>query len=250
MNQFNSHHIGASPLTKGKTSLLHSVLLRYLGEELAAHIVQSGRCYKKSRDTFLFMEGDIHQHVFFILQGKIKEVYTTSGGDEILRAISEPGYFVALYPTLCLDRTCLSSGISLGEIEYIAWDCEAFATIIREHSELSLRIAILLGDYMESICRKVCLHRKPNSLCRVAGYILSKSMEQPGCPLMHFGDGANIRYQVNIAPIGLAATEVCLARETFSRAISKLQSHGAICNHSGQIQILDIEVLKDISGMS
>jgi CRP-like cAMP-binding protein len=98
-------------------------------------------------------------------------------------------------------------------------------------------------------CRHACLCRKTLAVSRVAGYLLSQHRglccpENRTCPL------ERIPTTLNISPMALTANELCLARETFSRALSQLQRNNLIRISHGEVELIDIGRLKQVSGIA
>jgi len=127
-----------------------------------------------------------------------------------------------------------------------AWRASDFRRLVSRQPELSQRILQLLSSYVEASCRKICLCRKSQAVSRVAGYLLSIDKDnQEGCPCYLRLTGG--KRAANIRPVSFSASDVCLARETFSRAVSLLQDQNLIKINQGHVDILDVEGLKRVS---
>ena len=102
---------------------------------------------------------------------------------------------------------------------------------------------------MERSCRHTCLCRKSQAVSRVAGYLLSRHRwlccrRAAACPT------GNVVATLNLRPMAITASELCLARETFSRALSQLQRQNLIRVAQGEVELIDIGALKQVSGVA
>ena len=179
-----------------------------------------------AREIFLFMDGNEVDSFTLVLKGKMKEYFCTDDGEECLRRLLTPGSFISLHLVFTGQMLHTYSCEAISAFSGITWKKSTFLNIIAEEPELARRVAEILAQCMESSCRHTCLCRKPLAIARVAGYLLSRSHQLIRNPLTNGRD--NGLPQTNLRPMELSAREVCLARETFSRALSSLQDQGYI----------------------
>ncbi len=227
--------------------LLRSPLLSGLPPEITHQLLALGKMNTLKRGELLFMDGDQIQGFYFILSGKIKEYYPTSDGTECLRRILFPGNYLSLHKIFERESRYTYFGEAVCSIRFFSWPRESFTALMATQPALSINVAEVLSDHLENSYRHNCLCRKTLAIAKVAGYLLKKSLhicqnELCYCDVQHAPCKADLR------PLNLAAMDICLARETFSRALSSLQEKGHIRVKNGVADILDIEELKRISG--
>lgn len=229
--------LGQSPLLEG--------LPGYLQETLA----QLGKVRSLKKGELLFMAGDPVDTMFYLFSGKLKEYFSTEGGEVCLRRIILSGTYVSLHSMFIGPSIYSYTCEAVRPTEYVAWKSRHFLELLGREPALGLRVAAVLSGYVEDSCRLQCLCRKTQAMPRVAGFLL----RQAGLTRCGRPDGCHKAcrrepLQANIRPLELTASNICLARETFSRALSVLQENGYIRTRGGVAEILDIEGLKRISG--
>ncbi|WDP92765.1 MAG: Crp/Fnr family transcriptional regulator [Desulfobacter sp.] len=237
------------PLTEEKR-LLYSPLMYGLAPELQKELIGIGHVKSLKRGGLLFMAGDPVGHVYCLLSGKLKEYYSTITGDICLRKILMPGSCISMHMVFTGQETYPYTGEAVKAVRYFTWPAKRFMKLAAARPELSLQAARVLSAYAEETCRLHCICRKHQAVSRVAGYLLRQCSPDRICPAVPgFCPKARCPRRANIRPLELTANDICLARETFSRALSSLQDKKIIRMESGEVEIIDEEALKDISGM-
>ncbi len=231
-----------------KRRLLKSPLLSGLPAEVTHQMLASGKMNTLKRGELLFMDGDEVQGFSFILAGKLKEYFPTSDGTEVLRRILFPGNYISLHKIFKRESRYTYFGEAVCSMRFFSWPRESFTALMTTQPALSINVAEVLSEYVESSYRHNCLCRKTLAIAKVAGYLLKKSL--PTCQDdLCYCDVQHTPCKADLRPLNLAAMDVCLARETFSRALSSLQEKGHIRVKNGVADILDVEELKRISGV-
>jgi CRP-like cAMP-binding protein len=232
---------GLSSSEKG--ILLKASLLKGLSPELQRELIQTGAAHTMRRGGFLFTDGDPVTSVSYILVGRLQEYHISEAGEVCLRRILQPESFVSLHLFFRRQPTYTFNCEAITEVRYFSWNSRSFQKLVMQHPALGLQAAGILSDHVEKICRLNCLCRKPHATARVAGYLLRR------CRAQASGDTDTTPLRVNFRPLGLTANNICLARETLSRALSSLQDQGAIRIKNSIVEILDLDILKKISGI-
>ncbi len=226
--------------------LMASPLLSGHAPALQEGLLQMGEYRSYNRGEFLFMDNDPIDYVHYIFSGKMREYYCSGDGSDCLRCLHTPGSYISLHMAMSQEQVYPYSCEVIRRSTIFTWKAKELKQIIAEHPELSQRTLQLLSGYVEASCRKVCLCRKSQAVSRVAGYLLGLDEGyHTGCPCYPSLSGS--RSKANIRPFNLTASDVCLARETFSRAVSQLQEQNLIAVHQGQVDILDPVRLKKVS---
>ena len=226
--------------------LMSSSLLNDLDPHLRLKLLKMGGVRSLHKGEFLFMEGDKVTSIYCLLSGTLSEYYTSESGSACLRGIQSPGGCISL-PMLFNSEPCHSYYCeALKPSVLFAWDIAEFRKLALQESALGLRVASVLSGYFENSCRLNCICRKPLASSRVAEYLLRR------CECMSRQSSISGRcrcaMQADLRPLGMAARDICLSRETLSKNLSALQKKNIIRMCNGVAEILDIEELKRISG--
>jgi len=238
---------------QAQVDLRQSPLFKDLPPDVQKALLQ-GKTKSLKKAQLLFMAGDPVDEVFFIFSGKLKEYFSTETGDICLRRVIYPGDFISLHSLFLKQDIYPYTCEVIQSADYFVWKSSYFLEILHQEPTLGIRVATVLSEVIEDSCRLHCLCRKPHALPRVAGFLLRQTAfpscnTHLGCsddhaPEMHSVLSANIR------PLDLTASNICMARETFSRALSVLQDFEYIDNRGGVVGVLNVKGLKQICGAS
>nr|WP_319393873.1 Crp/Fnr family transcriptional regulator [uncultured Desulfobacter sp.] len=241
-----------------KIDLELTPLLDGLPPDLQQALIRQGRIRSMKKGQLLFMAGDPVDSIFFVVSGKLKEYFSTKSGDVCLRSIYFSGSYISLHAVFLGWKTYAYTCEAIRPTTCVVWPANAFMQLLQREPVLGLRVAAILAEKIENTCRLQCLCRKTQALSRVAGFLLRHSAASENHPRSwDTGLGctkrvgkAEFTLLTNIRPLELTASNICLARETFSRALSMLQEQGYIRTRGGMVEILDTEGLKQICGAS
>lgn len=227
--------------------VLNSPLISGLPDGLQDELMQKGELKSYKRGGFLFMDEDPIDYVYYLMSGKAREYYITVDGSDCMRCLHAPGSYVSLHLVLSPEQLYSYSCEVLTGATFFVWRRADLQGILEQEPNLGCKMLKVLSTYVEDSCRKICLCRKNQAVSRVAGYLLSldnrNRVHFPCC----LKRAANTKF-ANIKPLNFSANDVCLARETFSRALSLLQERNLIFIDQGDVNILDVEGLKKVSG--
>lgn len=232
-----------------KLGLIYSPLFDGLSFDLQNELLINGKVKSFKKGETLFMDGFPVNAVYYLISGKVKEYFCNSNGDDCLRRIFIPGNYVSLHQIFMKVDEYTYSSEALNSVSCYVWRADYFIKLLQREPILAYQSARLLSDYMESSCRLNCICRKTQATSRVASYLLSKHNSRCNETRCHCHRN-NTRRQVDIRPQSLSAHDICLARETFSRALSSLQENNLISLNNGIVELLNLEGLKEISGVN
>jgi len=246
-----NHHAMNAPLQEEipaiyRQTLASSPLLRNIDEQGRQELLSLGRLRRWPRGARIFGVGEPIAVVCYILEGRVREYYCDAAGDEYLRRLADPGCYVALHNVFSHEPLHTNTCEALTPVLAMSWPAAALVEHLRHNPPLSLGLAAALASAFEQSCRRNCLCRKPGSRSRVAGYLLSRLCVRCDRPC---GSADNHQHEVDLRPVGHAADEIHLARETFTRTLLSLQDEGIISCRRGLITIHDIGMLKNLSGI-
>lgn len=226
--------------------LLQSSMLNGLPAEIKEKVLSSGQARTWSRGKMIFMDGSPIEHFYYVISGKVKEFYYNGSGEEYLRRVIYPGCYISLYSLFKEETVHTYSCATLAETEVIAWSTDNFLELLKQCPKLGMQVALVLSNIYERTCRLNCICKKKSARAKVAGYLLSKL--NPTCGHYSCSIIGDCRW-IDLRPISLAAEEVGLARETFSRNLTRLEKEGFIAQERGIVSIANMDGLKLVSGV-
>jgi len=191
----------------------------------------STQCLEKGK--YLFVQGEIANHSYVLLKGRILLETISSDGERLSFAkLSEGSFFGAF--ALFDDEGRMSSALSITPLTLIKIPKDAVFKIISEQSEFSLRfikhlITFKQGENsrMETMKLKNLIHKVAHALARE--YLQSKPK--------------NNELKMKQTDI---AYSLSVSREHVNKALKSLNSRKIIRTESGKITILNIEALQGI----
>lgn len=227
--------------------LQKSALLAGLEPSQQEALLACGRKISKKKGEFLFLDGSEIDSVYYVMAGKIREYFTNPDGGECLRRISSTGQYLLLRQLFDDNKVHEYSSDTITTTTLYCWRAKELKTMVSRVPALACSVGKILAADSEQLCRHLCLCRKSNAVSRVAGYLLSRHQAATkALSLSHSGK----EISVNLKPIGISAGDICLARETFSRALSTLQQQELIRVSCGMAILTDIKGLKRLSSMA
>jgi CRP-like cAMP-binding protein len=230
---------------KERTGLLYSPLLLRLSPELQQQLQTMAIFRPLRRGEHLFFEGEPIRQFHYLLSGRIKEYYPTSEGEQCLRHIALPGHYLSLHQLLSRHINYSYSAMAIAASHCWSWPIDFFSDLMHRDPAVSMQVVRLLSENVEHSCRHTCLCRKSRALAKVAGYLLSKSRQLTRQARLIGSKTPSV--QIDLRPLELAADEICLARETFSRALSCLTEQGLVHVRHGVVELLNEEGLIQVS---
>lgn len=230
---------------KERTGLLYSPLLMQLSPELQQQLQAMAILRPLRRGEYLFFEGEPIRQFHYLLSGRIKEYYPSCEGDQCLRHIALPGHYLSLHQLLSEQSNYSYSAVAIAAGRCWSWPIDFFLDLMHREPTVSVQVVRLLSENVEHSCRHTCLCRKSRALAKVAGYLLSKNRQLTRQARLMGSKTPSI--QIDLRPLELAAAEICLARETFSRALSCLNDRGLVEVVHGVVELVDKEGLMQVS---
>lgn len=230
-----------------RAAMLRTPLLIGLAPEIQHQLQQMAYIRTFRRGEYLFLEGEAINSFHYVFSGRVKEYYPAGDGEQCLRRIALPGTYLSLHQLLS-DRSKYSySAMVIASGRCWSWPTDLFLDLMHREPLLAVQVGRLLSENIELSCRHACLCRKTRALSKVAGYLLSKKRQM--AQQMSMMGGREPKIRIDLRPLELAAAEICLARETFSRALSCLDERNLIHVNYGVVELLNEEGLKRISSV-
>ncbi|MBW2187012.1 MAG: Crp/Fnr family transcriptional regulator [Deltaproteobacteria bacterium] len=206
-------------------------LLMNLKKSTVDALVERGRRSTFDRKGLLLSSEDLSSRLFLILEGKMKVLRPTSGGEESLqqRLISGDIFCPA---ALILRKGCCSYAESLTQVQLLSWPHRQFRQLMDEDDQLHRNLIELLAHQIEEERTKRCLSQCINVRAKVATFLISSINQNKTSEL-------STPLKIDLRPISLTAQELGIARETMSRTLSKLEQLEIITCQRGLIDVHD-----------
>nr|WP_320115834.1 Crp/Fnr family transcriptional regulator [uncultured Desulfuromonas sp.] len=201
---------------------------------LQSVIETAKRRYLPKKGVMLSSE-DLSQRLFVLLEGQIKVLRPSVGGDESLQQRLGEGDVFCLV-SMVSGAHCGSYGESMGPCTLLSWPHRVFIDLMEKDRNLHVNVLNLLAQQVEVERHKRCLSQCSNVGARVAGYLLY--LDETRCCRSE---------SIDVRPITLSAQELGMARETMSRTFSAFERSGIVKCCRGLVKIHDHERLQMIA---
>ena len=228
-----------------KKTLASSLLFQSLSDPQCQTLFGMGKTKQFKRKEVLYLADAPVTHFFFLLEGKIKEYYIGADGNESIIRVSHPYEYLGLPCLFLMDNNHTSYGEAVSTVEVIQFSVKPFVKILEQVPALTRNVLTLMSCRLECARRQRCFSQKMSAECRVANYLLNQTDKRfvqtctSCCRLTH--------QAVNLQPLNLSAQEIGLARETFTRILSRLKQNGIIDLDHGKVQLLNRQVIEDLA---
>ncbi|OIQ75576.1 transcriptional activator protein Anr [mine drainage metagenome] len=189
-----------------------------------------------SRDAILFNRGD-HTPGFYILtSGQIKLAISSAQGAEKIMDIITPGRSFGEAITF-LDRTAPVTAQAIQVSTLILVPRKTLFALLQEDPNIACSIISSLAARMHQLVSNIESISMLSGAQRLVGYLLQMVSQSPGTSTLKLASSkANIASLLNISP------------ETLSRIMHKLTEDGLIAVYGREIDILNLEGLRNYQG--
>jgi len=185
-------------------------------------------------DQVVVMEQDWGDSIFLIMSGMAKVRTYTSDGEEVVMSLLGSG-------DLFGEMAALEAGarsadvVALTTLDVVKLRAATFSSLLHAHAELAIGMARLEALRLQDLNRRFAL-QKADATTRVLQAIAYLAIK-----------ATNRRDPLALIP-PLAQGEVAvlagLARETFSRTLSKLKSRGDVVTEEGSLRLASLSPLE------
>jgi len=209
-------------------------LLKGIASETLQKVIETAKRRYLSRKGSILSTEDLSDRLYILLDGQIKMLRPSVGGDESLQQRLGEGDVFCLV-SMVSGVHCGSYGETLGSCTLLSWPHRVFVGLMEEDRQLHVNVLNLLAEQVEVERHKRCLSQCSNVGARVAGYLL------------YLNDSHRCNETIDLRPITLSAQELGMARETMSRTFTSFERLGIVHCSRGIITIRDYERLQLIA---
>jgi len=209
-------------------------LFASLGDEQVALLLDRHLSSKHSADQVLVMEQDWGDSVFLITSGMAKVRTYTADGDEAVMSLLGCG---DVFGEMASLGTGLRSAdvVALTNLELVKLRAATFTALLQQQAGFSLALARLEAGRLRELNQRFALQRSDATtrVLQSLAYLASKAT-------------ANADPLETIPPLAQSEVAVLagLARETFSRTLSKLKNRGDVLIEEGSLRLVSLQPLE------
>lgn len=219
------------------TVLRHSTLLDGVDDSLCQHLVDKARKRSISKRDTRIDSDELSYRLFMVLSGNVRVLRLAADGQECLMQRVAPGDFFCL-ASLCSGRHCGSQLVCDSGAELLFWDHDSYRQLLNRNPELNRNLMRHIACQVEEERDMRALSHCCKADTRVAAFLLHKLKGHCHCRCN--------RHAVDLKPVSLAAREIGLARETFSRSLQKLAKRQVIQYERGTVRVANLDVLESV----
>jgi len=221
----------------GLILLKSAPLLEGIGADLVQRTVSAGR-HRTFKGPFGRIDSEeLSRRLFFVVSGEMRMLRTAPDGQEHLLQRFKAGEFFCLAAAVA-SVGCNSQMVNSGTTELIYWNHDVFRKLMADSKHFHGNILRQMASQVEREREMRTISSCCKADVKVAAYLLHKIKHghclcRPTC-------------SVDIKPIGLAAQELGIARETLSRSLQRLIKREGITYQRGIVQVTDIACLEAV----
>ncbi len=224
------------PLSETECDLVATApLFSALGKQIFRSLIVKCRVERRAVGEYLFQAGDVAEHLYFLLSGKLRLVKISAHGEEtVMHFLTRPGAFAeavslagAVYPVNCQV---------MEECEVVLIPREACIALLRETPKASTDVLVRLIEWERFFLGELYQLRHTTPLQRIASFLIdfegrSSAAKPNGSSHVAYPEKRQIASLIGVTP------------ETFSRSLRKLEAAGAIAKGT-HLKILDRKILE------
>lgn len=194
---------------------------------------QYGRCATYAKGEYLFKQGDRHEGIVFILEGRVRTSYISPLGHEMTLAYWPTGHFVGA-PQLLGGGTHMWSSEAEKSTQGLLLPGDSVRQIIRAHPDLAIRL--IEGLEYKSRCYAAMLQMLATQSKRA---MLAKVL----LILLPHDDENTRPSSLTLSQLELARM-IGATRQTVSLTLDRFEREGLIARQTGNITISNYKGLQ------
>jgi CRP-like cAMP-binding protein len=214
----------------GAVSSFH--MFQNLAAEHVDRIVSEIKVVQLQRGEILFNRGDVAHGFYILMEGQLKLSFTSPQGIEKIIDIIAPGKSFG-EAIMFLDRPCPVAAQATLNSVLLQVQKKTLFTILQEDPAVATRMLASLSARMHHLVNSIESLSLLSGTQRLIGYILQINASSKSTTVKLPSTKSTIASLLNISP------------ETLSRIMHKLAEEGMIAVHGKEIDILNIEGLRN-----
>lgn len=207
-------------------------MFQNLGAEHVERIVSEIKVIQLQRGEVLFNRGDVSHGFYILMEGQLKLSFTSPQGIEKIIDIITPGKSFG-EAIMFLDRPCPVAAQATLSSVLLQIQKKTLIAILQEDPAVATRMLASLSVRMHHLVNSIESLSLLSGTQRLIGYILQINASSKSTTVKLPSTKSTIASLLNISP------------ETLSRIMHKLTEEGVIAVHGKEIEILNIERLRN-----
>ena len=207
-------------------------MFQTLAAEHVERIVSEIKVIQLQRGEVLFNRGDVSHGFYILMEGQLKLSLTSPQGIEKIIDIITPGKSFG-EAIMFLDRPCPVAAQATLSSVLLQIQKKTLIAILQEDSAVATRMLASLSVRMHHLVNSIESLSLLSGTQRLIGYILQINASSKSTTVKLPSTKSTIASLLNISP------------ETLSRIMHKLTEEGVIAVHGKEIEILNIERLRN-----
>lgn len=218
------------------STLRQCVLLQSLETDHFDEIVQKSHGIQLSENSTLFEQGAKLTNIYFLISGSIKLQRLAPSGDEKVIEIIRPGQTFAEAVLFLGGGQYPVSAIAVSPSIVVGIHAATYLKLLNASNALCLNLLGNLSQKLHWMVNEVDRLTLHNATFRLVDYLLS-----------HISTEDSERTGVSLAaPKHVIASRLSIKPETLSRTLKTLSKQGLINLDGSQIELVDIEKLRQL----
>lgn len=210
-------------------------LLKLMNDEQFEKVVKTCKVVDLPANSVLFEQDSKLTHVYLVISGDIKLLRLVPSGDEKVMDIVQPGKTFAEGALFSGNSSYPVTSTSISPTVVVGILGKTYLSILEDSNELCLNMLGYLSmrlKWMVTEVERLTLH---NARFRLIEYMLNEVKEEKG-----------LRTCITLGvPKHVLASRLSIKPETLSRTFKELSEHNLIKHDGAQIELLDIEKLRN-----
>ncbi len=209
-------------------------LFAHLDDAQFKQAMDHAKLIQLTAGDMLFAEGDPCHHFYVVIRGMIKLFKSSPDGSEkILELVTAKQLFGE--EAMFIGQHSVYAD-ALEPTRLIAFDGHYFAGLLRDNSDLCLRMMTLMS------------HRSKSLLDEIGNLTLQSGIQRVVQYLMEAGNYSDIACTIHLnLPKNVIASRLGVKPETFSRIIAKLRNEGMIDCTRDTIKLKNVDSLQQVA---
>ncbi|MFY9269642.1 MAG: Crp/Fnr family transcriptional regulator [Candidatus Manganitrophaceae bacterium] len=197
------------------------------------------KCFRAGQ--FVFMEGDLCQHLYILESGRVKFFRTSAEGrEQILKVFDRPGDTFCIPSAFCTGRHIVSAS-ALTETRLRLLDLDTLNRVAKENPSIALKLVATAGEHMTHLVALAEDLSLRSATARLAKYLCGLAVAEGA------ESGKEIRLSRDRLPEEELASLLGTVRVHISRSLVNLVQAGAIDLTRAFVRVRDLTLLKRIS---
>jgi CRP-like cAMP-binding protein len=198
-------------------------------------LLRGAKLQRLEKDKTLFWQGDEAEHFYFVITGSVK-LYRLppDGSEKIIEVISANQSFAEAIMFMSRKKFVVTAQ-AIQPTQLFCFRNQDYLDLIKSNSELAIAVLGTMSMRLHKRIVEIETLSLKNAAHRVVRYLLAQAYE---------AEGDQPSFEIPVTK-RLAAAQLSIQPETFSRIIHKLDDEDIIRLDGKQVTIMDRERLQD-----